>query len=481
VEKIILVTGATGYIGNCLIPLLLKKGYLVRVLVRESEHLQGRAWIPQVEVFRGDLLEPDSLKPALEHVFAAFYLVHSMASGRHYEARDSESACNFADMAEAAGLQQIIYLGGLAHLDERIGAHMHSRLQTGDNLRTSRVPVTEFRASLIIGSGSISFEMIRYLVEQVPVLVAPRDLKHLSQPIAVQDVMDYLLAALETPICRGCIYEIGGKDVLSYAEAMTSYAKVRGLKRSVLFLPWMPKSLMAFLVGRLTPVPAHIARPLIGGMRSSSVVCDEFANDVFPNIHPQTYRDSIQRALEQLTPSQLEPTWKNGGSSSRLRKEGFFIEHREIRMEAGPEAVYGVVSGMGGKKGWYYLDGLWKLRGFLDRLVGGPGLRGRSSETTLSESDIVDYYRVEALEPGRMLRLKAELKAPGMGWMEWGTTPDGEGTLLSQTAFFAPRGTLGFLYWYMLWPVHTLVFAGLIRAIARQAMKLTVLERRRHQ
>ncbi len=471
-EKLILVTGATGYIGNCLIPCLLEKGYRVRVLVREPERLRGRAWLSQVEVAQGDLLEANSLASALEHVAAAFYLVHNMSSGRHYEARETESAHNFATMAAATGLEQIIYLGGLAHPEEKIGAHMRSRLKTGEILRSGRVPVTEFRSSLIIGSGSISFEMIRYLTEQFPLLIGPRDLKNLAQPIAAQDVLAYLLAALEIPACRGGIYEIGGSDIMSYAETMLAYARLRGLRRGALLLPWIPADLMAFFVGRLTPIPQRIARPLIGGMCGSSIVRISVADKVFPDIHPQTYRNSILLALEQLSPSRLEPAWRNGAPLHRIRMEGFFIENREIMIEARPEAVYRVVSGMGGKNGWLYLNWLWHLRGLLDRLAGGPGMRGRSSEMTLSENDVVDYYRVEALEPGRILRLKAELKTPGQGWMEWRTTPDGGGTVLSQTAFFAPRGMLGFVYWYLLWPVHELVFAGLIRAIARRVRKL---------
>jgi hypothetical protein len=287
----------------------------------------------------------------------------------------------------------------------------------------------------------------------------------------VQDVLAYLLAALETPACRGGIYEIGGRDTLSYAQAMLVYAHLRGLRRGALLLPWIPMNLMSFLVGRLTPVPMRIARPLIGGMRGSSIVHSVDAEKVFPDILPQTYRDSILQALEGLSPSRLEPVWRNGVSLNRVKTEGFFIENREIKLETRPEAVYRVVSGMGGKKGWLYLNGLWKLRGLLDRLVGGPGMRGRSSEGTLSKNDFVDYYRVEALEPGRMLRLKTELKAPGQGWMEWHTRPEGVGTLLSQTAFFAPRGMMGFIYWYLLWPVHALVFAGLIRAISRRVME----------
>jgi len=472
VEQIILVTGATGYIGNCLIPRLLEKGYRVRAFVREPEKLQAHAWSEQVEVARGDLLDANSLVSALENVTAAFYLVHNMSSGRHYEAREAASACNFASMAAGSSLRQIIYLGGLAHPDERIGAHMRSRLQTGEILRSGRVPATEFRASLIIGSGSFSFEMIRWLIEQFPLLVGPPLLKNLAQPIAVQDVLAYLLAALETPASLGGIYEIGGSDTLSYADAMLSYARLRGLKRRILFLPWIPMNLMAKLAGWLTPVPALIARPLIGGMRGSSNVHTAGVEKVFPDIHPQPFREAVLQVLGQLAPSRLDPVWRNGAPLCRVRTQGFFIENRQVRLDASPDAVYQVVAGMGGKKGWLFLDRLWRLRGQIDKLAGGPGMRGRSSETSLSENDIVDYYRVESLESGRMLRLKAEVKAPGQGWMEWRTLPSKEGTLLSQTAFFAPKGMPGFAYWVVLWPVHVLVFAGLFRAIARQAGRL---------
>ena len=462
------MAGATGYVGNFLIPLLLKKGYQVRVLVREPERIRGRAWLPQVEVARGDLFEPSSLTPVLTGITAAFYLVHNMTSGRKYEKREVESACNFASMAEIAGLEQIIYLGGLAHPDEKIGAHLRSRLQTGDSLRSGHVPVTEFRSSLIIGSGSTSFEMIRYLTDQMPLLIGPHNLQNLAQPIAIKDVVKYLLAALEIPACWGGIFEIGGKDILSYAETMLVYAYLRGLRRQVLLLPWIPVDLMAFLVGRITPIPVDIARPLIGGMRGNSVVIDTAAEQMFPAIHPQGYRDSVLDALEQIHPTSLEPVWRTDASLCRVRVVGFFIENRQVRLKVSPEAIHQVVSGLGGKRGWLYMNTLWQLRGFLDKLIGGPGLRGRSSENALSENDIVDFYRVEAFVPGRMLRLRAELRSPGQGWMEWQLTPDSEGTRLDQTVFFAPRGLAGYIYWYFLWPLHTLVFAGLIKAIARR-------------
>jgi uncharacterized protein YbjT (DUF2867 family) len=471
---LILVTGATGYVGSRLIPRLVEKGYRVRVLVHDLGRLHGRAWLSRVESVPGDMLDVQSLNVALKNVTTAFYLVHNMSSGWHYQARELESARNFTAAAEAAEIEHIVYLGGLANPEEDIGSHLRYRLQTGDILRSGRIPVTEFRSSLVIGSGSISFEMIRYLTEQIFLIIGPRSLNNLAQPIAIQDVLGYLLAALENPACRGRVYEIGGADVLTYAETMLMYARLRGLTRRVISLAWIPDTLMAFLIDRLTPVPAYIAKPLIGGLRGNSIVRDGSAREMFPWIHPISYRASVMLALENLSPHRLEPVWMNRGSLCRIKQEGFFIEHRQVRLEVRTEEAYRVVSSMGGKRGWLYLNGLWKLRGFLDRLVGGPGMRGRSGNEYLSVGDVMDYYRVEAVEPGQMLRLKAELKAPGLGWMEWRTTSEGDGTLLSQTAFFAPRGVWGFIYWYFLWPVHVLVFAGLIRVIALRAAELDV-------
>ena len=475
---LILVTGATGYVGSCLVPCLLDKGYRVRVLVRDPQRLQAQAWLSRVEVVPGDIFDGPSLKVAFENVTAGMYLIHNMSSGQHYESRELESAHNFLVAAETMSIQHIIYLGGLANPQEKIGPHLRSRLQTGEILRTGSIPVTEFRSSLVIGSGSTSFEMIRYLTEQIPVIFGPRNLKKLTQPIGIQNVLEYLLAALEIPASRGHIYEIGGRDVLSYAETMLTYARLRGLTRRVLLLQWIPDTLMAFLTSKLTPVPSRIARPLIGGMRGHSIVRNGSALEMFPQVRPLGYRDSVLQALENLSPPRLAPVWQNGSSLCRMMREGFFIENRETRIKVQPEVVYQVVSGMGGKRGWIYLNCLWKLRGFIDRLMGGAGLRGRSSQDTLSVGDIMDFYCVEALVPGHMLRLKAELKAPGLGWMEWRmhaeSARDHDETVLSQTVFFAPRGVWGFIYWYILWPVHSLVFAGLIRGITQRATELDV-------
>jgi uncharacterized protein YbjT (DUF2867 family) len=472
-ERLVLVTGATGYVGGNLAPRLLEMGYRVRMLARDPTRLYGRSWWSQVEVVQGDIISSDIVNQALQGVSTAYYLVHNMASGSNYIERDIESAHNFASAATATGVQHIIYLGGLADPAEDIGLHLRSRLQTGDILRQGSVPVTEFRSSLIIGSASISFELIRYLTEQFPILPGPRWMGKCTQPIAIQNVLDYLTSALENQTCRGKIYEIGGKDVIRYADTLYLYARLRGLKRRLITLPGIPVKVLAALAGVLTPVPARIAGPLLEGMRGDSVICNDSAKRDFPLIQPIGYEASVSLALEHLAPDRIESAWKKEAASFRIKREGFFIECQQVRLQIRAEEVYRAITRLGGKHGWPYLNGLWKLRGFIDRLVGGPGLRGRTTDDDLMVGDLLDFYRVEALEQNRLMRLRAELRAPGAGWMEWRIFPQFEGdVLLSQIAYFAPRGAYGFLYWYLLLPFHRLVFSGLLKAIARQAVDI---------
>jgi uncharacterized protein YbjT (DUF2867 family) len=471
-ERLVLVTGATGYVGGNLAPRLLAMGYRVRMLARDASRLQGRSWRSQVEVVEGDILSPQVVNQALQEVSTAYYLIHNMASGKDYVEKEIESAHNFATAASAAGVEHIIYLGGLADPAEDIGSHLRSRLQTGAILRQGSVPVTEFRSSLIIGSGSYSFELIRYLSEQFPILPGPRWMHKCTQPIAIQNVLDYLTSALENQACRGKTYEIGGKDMLRYADTIYLYARLRGLKRRLIPLPGIPIKVLAELAGILTPVPARIASPLLEGMRGASVICNDSAKRDFPLIQPIGYEAAVSRALEHLSPGCLESRWKKDASSFRIKQEGFFIEGQQVRLQVRPEEAYRAIVGLGGKRGWLYLNGLWKLRGLIDRLVGGPGLRGRRTAGNLIEGDVLDIYRVEALEPNRLMRLRAEMKAPGVGWMEWRIQPNPDGALsLTQIAYFAPKGAFGFLYWYLLLPVHRLVFTGLLKALARLAVE----------
>lgn len=469
-KKRILVTGSTGYIASRLIPRLLEMGYTVRCLARTPHQLRSRAWFPSVEVVQGDVIAPSNLSTALDGVHTAYYLIHNMSSGDGYTNRELRGAQNFASAAEQAGIDHIIYLGGLADPKGNIPSHMRSRIQTGDTLRSGQVPVTEFRAGVIVGPGSISFEMIRFMTELMPVIFGPVWLKNLSQPIASQNVIDYLLAALESERGRGRVFEIGGPDRMSYAELMLAYGHLRGLWRKSVTVPGIPLWFMALGVALMTPVPAKIAHPLVDGLGGDSLVKDDAAHHIFPGIRLIGYEEAVKRALERLHPSRLEPAWTDCDPPVKLLKhEGFFIDHRCQAVNATPEEIFQVITSMGGKTGWPYANWLWKLRGWFDKLIGGPGLRGKTEP--LKADGVLDYYRVEAIEQSHLLRLHSELKAPGDGWMEWRIETDAGKIRLSQTGFFAPRGLPGFLYWYVLNPFHKVVFCGLLKAIARKSEK----------
>jgi uncharacterized protein YbjT (DUF2867 family) len=476
-SELILVTGANGYIASRLIPRLLEKGYRVRALARQPERLAGRLWRGQVEVLQGDVHRAESLEGALAGVHTAYYLIHSMANGHGYTRIEVEAAQQFAVAAERAGVQHIIYLGGLADPHAKnIAPHMRSRIETGETLRRGRVPVTEFRAGVIAGPGSISFEMIRFLTEFFPVLPGPAWLRNKVQPIAAGNVVDYLLAALDHPEGQGGIYEMGGPEVMQYADTMLRYARERRLKRLLFTLPGIPIWLMARFVDWLTPVPYSIATPLVGGLQSDSVVLDQAARRVFPEIEPIAYQQAVTESLEALSPDRLERVWEGMGRDVlRMKHEGFFIDYRCVQVNASAQKVYEVITSLGGETGWLYADWLWRLRGWIDGAVDPRSHLRRSRRDTKNESgkeesvlmvgDVIDYYRLEEIEPGRMMRLHSELRAPGDGWMEWCI----EEGVLKQTAFFAPRGLPGFLYWYLLGPLHRLVFGGLIAGIQRQS------------
>ena len=469
-KKLVLVTGATGYIASRLIPRLLERGYRVRCLVRQSLPLKTRAWFPYVEVIRGDITDPSTLVPAMDSIDTAYYLVHNMSSGQGYTSLELDGAQNFAFAAEQAGVKHIIYLGGLADPIGKIAAHMRSRIETGETLRRGKVPVTEFRAGVIVGPGSISFEMIRFMTELMPVIIGPAWLQNMSQPIAVQNVIDYLLAGLENHAGEGKIYEIGGPDHMSYADLMLTYGGLRGLRRSSVSVPGIPLWFMAMGVAWMTPVPADIARPLVDGLQSDSLVRNDNACRDFPHIRLIGYEEGVNMALSQLRPDRLEPAWTDCDRPVKVMKhEGFFIDHRCEEVAAAAKEVFQVFTALGGKNGWLYADWLWRLRGWLDRMLGGAGMRGRADD--LEVGDVLDFYRVDALEDGRLLRLHSELKSPGEGWMEWRVENVTGITRLSQTGFFAPCGLPGFIYWYLFGPLHKQVFRELIKSIVRKSEK----------
>ncbi len=477
--RTVLVTGATGYIGGRLVPRLLEAGFRVRCLARDPARLQGRPWLDKIEVVAGDCLRSGTLPAAMKGVEVAFYMVHSMAAGQDFEQRDVLAARNFATAAQAAGVRRIIYLGGLGDSDTALSGHLRSRQETGAVLRESGVPVTEFRAPVIVGSGSLSFEIIRYLTERLPVMICPRWLYTRAQPIAIRNVLDYLVAALDTPESTGRIIEIGGADVLTYGDLLRGYAKARGLKRWLVPVPVLTPRLSSYWVHLVTPVPATIARPLIQGLRNDVVVRDDIALRLFPQIKPLDYATAVRLALTNLETGHVETAWSDAMSSSQgdiapvvlTTLEGFILERRQRLVHASAASVYQTFVRLGGTTGWLCMDWSWRVRGFLDRMIGGVGLRrGRRDPEDVRVGDAVDFWRVEAVEPGRLLRLRAEMKVPGRAWLEFTAEPMGSGmSRLSQTAFFAPRGLSGLLYWYLLYPIHAVIFSGMAREVARRA------------
>ncbi len=479
-KKLVLVTGATGYVGGRLVPSLLKAGYRVRVLVRDADRLKGRSWIDQVEVSVGDVLKPETLAMALRNVDFAYYLIHSMMDSSKFHERDLEAANNFGNAARDAKVRRIIYLGGLGETDDDLSQHLRSRQKTGEVLRKSGVPVTEFRAAIIVGSGSISFEMIRYLTERLPVMICPQWVYTKVQPISIRNVLEYLVAALDKPESAGRIIEIGGKDVLTYGDMMRQYAQVRGLNRWLIPVPVLTPRLSSHWVHWITPIPSEIARPLIEGLRNEVILHDDQASRLFPQIKPMEYHRAVQRALDRLQAGSIESTWSDSLFSSRAdihtvvlkNKEGMIVEQRRKLIESYPEDIYRTFTGLGGDQGWLYMDWAWELRGIVDRLFGGVGLRrGRRNPTDVRVGDALDFWRVELVEYPHRIRLRAEMKLPGEAWLQFEVTPlDTKKSLLVQTAYFAPKGLAGFLYWYLLYPIHSLVFSGLINALSRRSM-----------
>jgi len=456
----------------------------VRVLVRRPESLSGRAWLPDVDVRRGSTADATSMAGALQGVHTAYYLIHSMSSGRGYTQVERQGARNFAAAAEAAGAQHIIYLGGLADPnDPHLAPHMRSRIETGEVLRQGRVPVTEFRAGVIAGAGSISFEMVRFLAECFPILPGPRWLRNRAQPIASENVIDYLVAGLEKPEARGGIYEMGGPEQMQFGEVMLRYAAHRGLQRRLFTIPGIPIWWMALVVDRLTPVPHPIATALIGGLQSDSRVVDDSARQVFPEISLLTFEQAVEAALGDLVPERLERVWEGlGAEAGNFRHEGFIVDYRTRAVQAPAGAAFEHLLGMVGPRRWPHAAWMWRLRGWVDGLLPRRGGRrgtdkggfpvSQTGERTpgLRVGSELDYYRVEALGPGRMLRLRSLLHAPGEGWLEWRVDPQTETTArLTQTAFFAPRGLAGFVYWLCLGPFHQMALSGLIEAIRKRS------------
>ncbi|MGE5797649.1 MAG: SDR family oxidoreductase [Ignavibacteria bacterium] len=475
----ILVTGATGYVGGRLVPRLLEKGYKVRCLARDPARLKGR-W-NGVEIAQGDVLDEASLEKIFNGIESAYYLIHSMGSGNEFSETDIIAAENFARAAEKQGLKRIIYLGGLAASDKYLSKHLSSRLQTGEALRRFSIPVTEFRAGVIVGSGSLSFEMIRYLTERLPVMITPKWVNTRTQPIAIRDVLRYLTDSLSIEETKGKIIEIGGEDILTYKDLMIIYAEIRGLKRYFIKVPVLTPKLSSHWIGLVTPLPSGIAKPLIDGLRNELVCTSNEANKLF-GFKTLSYKDAVKLALKRNGERKTETIWFSSyspGAKSKItpvhltKKEGMIIEKREILINASAEAAYKAFTSLGGRNGWY-ANLLWKIRGNIDLLAGGVGLRrGRRSETELLQGDPLDFWRVEDIKKNEFLRLRAEMKLPGKAWLQFEVNDAGQNrSRLIQTAFFEPKGLFGLLYWYSIYPLHVFIFKGMIESLKSKAEKI---------
>lgn len=470
----ILLTGATGYVGGRLLKSLGKAEREVRCLARRPEALASRL-APGVEVVAGDVLDPAALEKALAGVEAAYYLIHSMGNAVDFEEQDRRQARLFGEAAKRAGVRRILYLGGLGEEGPGLSPHLRSRQEVGRLLRESGVPVLEFRASIVLGSGSLSFEMIRSLVERLPVMVTPRWVTVEAQPIGIEDLLAYLMAGLTVPLTQSRIYEIGGADRMSYADLMREYARQRGLKRWMIPVPVLTPWLSSLWLGLVTPLFARIGRKLIESIRHPTVVRDDAARRDF-DVRPGGVREAMALALRNEERQFAETRWSDAFSSLggtevfHTRLGNRLVDSRTVWVPVPADKAFKPIRQVGGDRGWYFANALWMLRGFWDRLVGGPGLRrGRRDPDDLRVGDALDFWRVEAYEPNRRLRLAAEMRLPGRAWLEFEVTPEGDGTLIRQTAIFDPRGLAGLVYWYFLYPAHRAIFAGMLRAVARKA------------
>ncbi len=472
----VLVTGATGYIGGRLVPRLLDAGYEVVCVARDPGKVHGRPWAEhaRVTILGCDVADVEALVQAMTGCRAAYYLVHSMiAAGHAYGERDRELAQGFAAAARRAGVARIVYLGGLGETGDHLSEHLSSRREIERVLAGTGVPVTVLRAAMIIGSGSASFEILRYLVDRLPVMITPRWVRTRCQPIAVRNVLHYLVAVLATPATTGLVLDIGGKDVRTYRELMQMMARNLGLRRRVIVtVPVLTPWLSSLWIHLVTPLSHRIARPLAEGL-SNEVVCrDNRAAQLMPQ--PLLGADeAMQLALASDAQQMVETVWSDAGhvpGDPDWAGGRVFQDERAINVAASASAVYAAVCRIGGRHGWYAAEWLWRLRGLLDRLVGGPGLRrGRRHRERLRYGDALDFWRVAGVEPDRRLLLLAEMRLPGEAWLEFRIEPDGDHTRLTQTARFRSRGLFGLLYWYAVLPFHGIVFRGMLHGIRRFA------------
>ncbi|WP_205327348.1 SDR family oxidoreductase [Glycomyces sp. YM15] len=475
---LVLLLGATGYIGGRLLPRLLNAGYRVRLLTRRPERARDFARSDGVEVVIGDATDADAVRRAMEGVTFAYHLVHSMTGSRDFRRIDRAIAGIVAVAAKAAGVRRLVYLGGLSPRSGPLSAHLASRREVGEILRSSRVPTLVLQAGVVIGSGSASFEMIRHLTEVLPVMTAPRWVRNRIQPIAIRDVLHYLLCALKVGDDANGAFDIGGPDVLRYDQMMNRYARLAGLpRRRILALPVLTPRLASHWVGLVTPVPRNLARPLVESLQHDCVMHDHRIDGLIPPPPGglTSYDDALRLALGSIEVDQVETSWADATvaqapsdplpSDPEWAGRVVYTDVRAVETTASPEALWRVIEGIGGENGWYSTPLLWALRGWSDRVFGGVGLkRGRRSRSGLRVGDVIDFWRVEVCEPGRLLRLRAEMRLPGLAWLDLSCETNAR-TRYRQRAVFFPRGLSGRLYWLAVMPFHGLVFSGMARRI----------------
>jgi len=477
----VLLTGATGYIGGRLLRSLKEQGYHVRCMARRPEALKHQI-DDRTEIVYGDPLKRESLEQGnvFKDIDVAFYFVHSLGSKESFLVQDRLAAQNFSEVAKANGMKRIIYLGGLADPDEQLSDHLKSRLETGEFLRISGIQVIEFRASIILGSGSLSFEMIRALVERLPVMIIPRWLRMAAQPIAIEDVIAYLIAAIDLKTDQNEIFEIGGANKMTYQKIMREYARQKGLKRLMIPVPVLTPKLSSLWLGLVTPLYARVGKKLVDSIKHPTIVRDRRAMEVF-DIKPKTGKNAITQALCNEEREFAETKWSDAlsaaGSVPRdwggVRFGNRIIDARHAKVNVPPEKAFEPIRRIGGDTGWYYANWLWNLRGFLDLLIGGVGIRrGRRDPEHVFVGDAIDFWRVQGYEPNKRLRLLAEMKLPARAWLTFDVEPDPDkdgGSIIHQTVEYDPIGLWGILYWYLVYPLHLFIFPGMIRNIAKTA------------
>jgi len=476
----ILLTGATGYVGGRLLERLEHEGQAVRCLVRRPEHLEGRV-AATTQVVKGDVLDESTLHAALAGIEVAYYLIHSMGAGSDFAEREKRSAENFSRAARSAGVRRIIYLGGLGDGERPLSEHLESRQKVGALLQSTGVEVIEFRSSIVIGSGSLSFELIRALVERLPIMITPRWVRIACQPIAVEDLLQYLVEALALePGAGHRIFEIGGGEVSTYEGIMREYARQRDLTRLMIPVPVLTPYLSSLWLGLVTPLFAPVGRILVESIKHPTVVRNQSARDLF-SVRPMGLSAAVAAALSHEERDFARSRWSDSLSAAEGRTHPWggvrlgnrVVDSRTIRVSVSPSSAFTPVRRIGGKCGWYFANFLWRVRGYMDLLIGGVGLRrGRRDPETLHVGDVVDCWRVEKIEPNRQLRLQAEMRLPGRAWLEFEVEPDGRDSVIRQTAVFDPAGLWGLAYWYMLYPIHHVLFGGMLKKIAQAALEV---------